>query len=146
MSPLDLRLAPPRSGRACLDGLLFMPRTIDKIRATLPGGDLGPYHVTRGISMTLLTAIRVELDALRRAVADAEDDREVAVWLRAHADLAQFEAANALVRNWRRENEPAEMRALFDEAYPEYLRSRYPAVLDLLEADDREIYPDLRNE
>jgi hypothetical protein len=41
MTPLNLTVHPPRVPRAELDGLIFLPRTIDKVRATLPGGDIG---------------------------------------------------------------------------------------------------------
>jgi len=38
MEPLDLRTRAPRSPYAELDGLMLMPRTIDKQRAQLPRG------------------------------------------------------------------------------------------------------------
>lgn len=146
MVALDLRIQPPREPRAQLDGLLFMPRTIDKIRATLPGGDLGPYHVAQGMSALLLRAIAVPLADIRRAVAEAAHDAGVAAWLRANADTAQYAYVNELLAACRHENLPPEERKTFDAAYPEYLLGRYPVVLDLLEADDREIYPALRKE
>lgn len=146
MVALDLRIQPPREPRARLDGLLFMPRTIDKIRATLPGGDLGPYHVAHGMSALLLRAIAVGFDDLRRAVAWAPHDEGVAAWLREHADTAQYAHVNALLAACRHEHLPPEERKMFDAAYPEYLLGRYPVVFDLLEADDREIYPALRKE
>lgn len=127
-----------------LDGLVFMPRTIDKIRATLPEGNLGPYQIAHGLSAMLLTMIGVELDALREAVLAAAVDDDVASWLRRHADAARYEGANAVLSAWRHENVPEEHRAVFESMYPEYLLRRYPLAFDLLEADDREIYPALR--
>jgi hypothetical protein len=38
MDALDLTKAPPRAPRETLAGVVFLPRTIDKMRATLPGG------------------------------------------------------------------------------------------------------------
>ena len=43
MEPLDLTTRPPRAPRESLAGLAFMPRTIDKLRAEMPGGNMGKY-------------------------------------------------------------------------------------------------------
>jgi len=45
MGPLDLTKQPPRSAREELDGIAYLPRAIDKIRAEFPGGNLGKYVV-----------------------------------------------------------------------------------------------------
>lgn len=144
MTGLDLRLHAPRGPRERLDGLLFMPRTIDKIRATLPGGHLGPYHVVVGMSPMLLSIISVELADLRGAVMEADEDDDVAAWLRAHADVSQYQRANDALSEWRHESIADEHRAHFESLYPEYLRTRYAVAFDLIEADDRELYPALR--
>ncbi|MBV9971796.1 MAG: DUF5069 domain-containing protein, partial [Candidatus Eremiobacteraeota bacterium] len=68
MEPLDLSKRPPRSPKLELDGLTMLPRTIDKIRATLPGGNLGPYRIA-GFSQRMLDAIGVTEEQLRDAVA-----------------------------------------------------------------------------
>lgn len=143
MTGLDLRIQPPRSPRVRLDGLVLMPRTIDKVRATLPGGHLGPYHICPGLSQMLLDAIGVDLLSLRTTVMLASCDDGVAKWLRANADTAQYSHATALLVELRHESIPAEHRAHFEALYPEYLLSRYPLAFDLLEADDRELYPTL---
>jgi Domain of unknown function (DUF5069) len=146
MTALDLRVRAPRGPRERLDGLVFMPRTIDKIRATLPGGDLGPYHVAIGLSAMLLSMISVDFEALRAAVMRAENDDDVAAWLRKNADLSQYQRANDTLSGFRHETIPAEERAHFDSLYPEYLRNRYALGFDLIEADDRELYPNLHAE
>lgn len=51
MAPLDLRKAPPRGPRAQLAGLVFTARLIDKLRGSLPGGDLNGYLPFIGFSM-----------------------------------------------------------------------------------------------
>lgn len=56
MKPLDLTKTSPRSPREQLVGLVFIPRTIDKTRALLPGGNPGKYHV-EGASLALLEGI-----------------------------------------------------------------------------------------
>ena len=55
MDALDLTRRPPRSPREPLSGLdlLMVARTVDKIRATLPGGNIGEYQIT-GFSSRLL--------------------------------------------------------------------------------------------
>lgn len=146
MNSLDLRIRPPRSPREKLDGLVLMPRTIDKIRATLPGGHLGPYHIAPGMSQILLSIIGVELPALRAAVMTAACDDEVAAWLRLHADTCAYERANAVLTGFRQDDIPEEHRPHFDSLYPEYLRARYPIAFDLMEADDREVYPALEKQ
>lgn len=146
MIGLDLRIQPPRAPREQLDGLIFMPRTIDKIRATLPGGHLGPYHIAPGLSHLLLGIIGVQLPALRTAVMLANADADVARWLRAYADTSQYARANETLTQFRHENIAAQHRAHFESLYPEFLRRRYPLAIDLVEADDRELYPLLEKE
>lgn len=143
MKSIDLRIRAPRGPREQLDGLVFMPRTIDKIRATLPGGHLGPYHIAPGMSELLLSLIGVQLAALRTTVMTANSDDEVAAWLRIHADTSRYSNANVFLTGFRQENIPQEHRAHFESLYPEYLLARYPVAFDLIEADDRELYPDL---
>jgi hypothetical protein len=40
MRPIDLTIQPPRSPYQKMEGLYMMPRTIDKLRAKLPGEKL----------------------------------------------------------------------------------------------------------
>jgi hypothetical protein len=143
MNALDLRIRAPRSPRERLDGLMFMPRTIDKVRATLPGGNLGPYHIAPGMSHMLLSIISVDLTALRATIIEASSDDDVAAWLRTNADISQYPRANATLSEWRHENIPQEHRAHFESLYPEYLLTRYAVAFDLIEADDRDLYPAL---
>lgn len=89
MEPLNLSKAPPRSPRERLDGLPMMPRTIDKIRATLPGGNPGEYTIV-GFSQLLLDMIGVREEDLRNAVARADSDEDVAAWLREHAQTDKY--------------------------------------------------------
>lgn len=122
---------------------MFMPRTIDKICATLPGGHLGPYHISPGMSQMMLDAIGLELADLRRTVMLAKSEHEIAARLRECVDATKYSRANELLATWCHENIPAEHRANFESLYPAYLRDRYPVAFDLIEADDRELYPAL---
>lgn len=145
MEPLDLRNRPPRSPYEELDGLLLMPRTIDKLRAQLPGGDPGGYYISgpiKGISGYLLERLGIGEDDLREAVRNAVTEDDVAAWLRRRTDASQYGAINATLRRIKPKH--AE-----DEAW---LRAEYAAtiaahpelefIIDMLDADDRRLYPD----
>ena len=67
MDALDLRKAPPRRPRAELADVVFMPRSIDKIRATLPGGDLGAYTIS-GFTATMFDMLGIALEDVATAV------------------------------------------------------------------------------
>lgn len=140
MDALDLTKRPPRSPRERLPGLdlLMAARTVDKIRATLPGGNIGEYQIT-GFSSTLLNALKIPEALLRAAIAAARSDAEVASWIREHSDPASYAEINA-----RFESQTVAERSK-DSTYA----ARYPIAqrfspetphIDVLEADDAEIF------
>jgi hypothetical protein len=140
MDALDLTQRPPRSPRELLPGLdlLMAARTVDKIRATLPGGNLGQYQIT-GFSSSLLNRLGIVEGLLREAIAKAASDAEVADWIVQHSDPARYAEINASLEG------PTVGERLDD---PEFVR-RYPvarrltpesARLDLLIADDEEAF------
>ena len=141
MEPLDLTKAPPRSPRIELDGLANLPRSIDKMRGRLPGGNPGVYNIT-GFTVVMLEAIGVTEDQFREAVAEAKTDEDVAAWLRAHADTTKYAAFNERILNRRVADLKARDPEGFVKRYP--ISERRPDVefmVDLLEADDREMFP-----
>ena len=75
MNALDLTKRPPRSPRELLPGLdlLMAARTVDKMRVTLPGGNIGSYQIT-GFSSRLLERLGIVESLLREAVAGAASD------------------------------------------------------------------------
>jgi hypothetical protein len=140
MTPLDLTKARPRPPHVELDGILFLARTIDKARASLPGGNLGDYGIAPGISAAMFKHFNVDLDAFIEAVRTAQTDADVAAWFRPHTDHAKIAA-------W---NEATLARAVNDDNR-ERMRERYPVVarnpnlirvIDVLEADDRDCVGD----
>ena len=144
MEALDLRTRPPRSPYEELDGLMLMPRTIDKLRAQLSGGHPGEYYINgpiKGISGYLLERLGISEDELRAAVRDSASEDDVAAWLRKRTDASQYPAINATLRRIKPKH--AE-----DEAW---LRAEYAAtiaahpeldfIVDILVADDRRLYP-----
>jgi hypothetical protein len=137
MEPLDLSLAPPRAPRAELAGVVFLPRTIDKVRASLTGGTLGVYTID-GFSTMLLDALGISLDAFVNAVRDAADDDAVATFVASHATAEQIAAWNALIlarfpRNGDRDAAITVYPWLAE--YPEL-----PKAVDVLAEDDRRYF------
>jgi hypothetical protein len=144
MEALDLRTTPPRSPYEELDGLMLMPRTIDKLRAQLPGGDPGEYYINgaiKGISGYLLERLGVTEEQLRQAVRDAQTEADVAGWLRERTDASQYPAINATLRRIKPKH--AENEAWLRGQYAATL-AQHPElefIVDILEADDRRLYP-----
>jgi hypothetical protein len=96
MDALDLTQRAQRSPREPLSGLdlLMLARTVDKIRATLPGGNIGSYQIT-GFSSRLLLKLGIAESVLRDVIARAGSDAEVAAWVREHSDPAAYPEINA---------------------------------------------------
>ena len=76
MEAIDLTAQPPRSPYQKMVGLYMMPRTIDKLRAKLPGGKIGAYSVTTafvpGLSLVLLDGIGVTEEWLLEIVQEIQ--------------------------------------------------------------------------
>jgi hypothetical protein len=114
-------------------------RTVDKLRATLPGGNLGQYQIT-GFSSRLIEALGFPEGALREAIVRAESDRDVADWIAEHSDPAKYAEINAALERPRIAERLGD--AEFLARYP--IARTLPADssrLDLLVADDREAFP-----
>ena len=138
MEPLDLTVTPPRGPRETMLGLTFMPRTVDKIRAELPGGNLGPYlNEPRGISAFMCRRIGVEMADLRAAVAAAKSEDEVKAWLRERIDPAGVAETNAKLESLTIERLSAEDQEMVRHHHP-ILRSKPELVrfYDIFEADE----------
>ncbi len=142
MEPLDLSHTPPRGPRENLLGLTFLPRTIDKMRAALPGGSLGEYIVEydRGLSAFMLKRTGVDQAAMQAVVASAADEAEVVAWFAAHADLSNVDALNAKLESLSIERANDEDRALVYRLHPG-LEARPDLVTfyDIFEFDDARI-------
>ena len=140
MLPLDLTQAPPRSPWERLDGLVLMPRTIDKLRAKLPGGAPGTYLTHLGVTKVLLKIIRVEEPELLLAVAAAENDDEIAAWLRENADVTRYEKANHILSGLT----VADVTEDLSEHFEAFYGGRDPGLqnlFDILDWDDRRSFP-----
>ncbi len=135
MRPLDLTIAPPRAPRAALAGIVFLPRTIDKVRATLPGGALGAYNIP-GFSEMLLEALGIHAADFTAAVADAASDADVARFVEASTSPDRIAEWNTMIQARLPRNGD---RNAAHEAYP-WLHARPDLVLalDVLKEDDRQ--------
>jgi hypothetical protein len=98
MEPLDLSKAHPRNTRAELAGITFLPRSIDKFRASLPGGNINGYTL-EGFTGRMLESLGIASDALRTVVAEAKTDEDVARYVREHAAPGGADAWNTYVLN-----------------------------------------------
>jgi hypothetical protein len=144
VEPLDLRTRPPRSAHAELDGLMLMPRTIDKLRATLPGGHAGVYYINgpiRGISGYLLGRLGIGEDELREVVRTAKDESEVASWLSSRFDASQYPEINGTLRRIRPKHaeDPDVFRTIYAETIDAHPELEY--IIDIVDADDRRMFP-----
>jgi hypothetical protein len=139
MEPLDLESRPPRGPREKLAGVYFLPRTIDKMRAELPGGKPGDYIVTGESSMSayVLHKLRIDVDEMRAVVARAAGEAEVETWLRERIDPAAVEPLNAKLEDSRMDATPPDKLAMVHARYP--ILAMRPDIVNafgLLEADD----------
>ena len=137
MDALDLRRSPPRTPRAELAGITFLPRSIDKVRATLPGGKLGVYKI-EGFTQTMLDKLGISVADFTEAVRTAKSDDDVAAFVTANAQPGSIEAWHDYVGQ-RKPKDGNREEALV--AYP-FLADRPDLVfsLDVLEEDDRHMF------
>jgi Domain of unknown function (DUF5069) len=134
VTPLDLRLAPPRSPRIQMDGLFFLARTVDKVRASFPGGNLGAYRLA-GLSELVVVEIGLTMAGFAEAVRDAGSDDELCRWLAKRVERAKYPKLNGLlltrtirdIVNWDRFG----MDYPFARAWP-----RSATLFDVLDHDD----------
>jgi hypothetical protein len=132
--PVSLRRRPPRDPRARIGGLMMLPRTIDKARGLLPGGDPGDYAIEPGWSGWLLHELGFTqaefLDLVRRAA----DDIAVGAAVAERITPERCEALNASMRTMRVVDAPSEVRAVLRDLYD---ADENELLLDIVLADDR---------
>jgi hypothetical protein len=142
MTPIDLSVRPPRPSRETLFGFYLLPRTIDKLRAELPGGNVGPYvnHPT-GFSAFVVRRVGLDMDDFRDAVAAAPDEAAVVEWLRERIDPELAPALNAKLETFVVERMTPEDQALVRERHPVMnVRPDLSKILDILDAEDEHAF------
>jgi hypothetical protein len=116
MSAHDLRTGHPRRWNVAVDGVIWLPRVIDKARA-YDAGTLGAYLYGQSpVDGSLLAAARIDYTALLDAVRAAPDDAGVLAEIERRAP-----GATQRMRAWSAKP-PASCRAIFawndvDEGY-----------------------------
>ena len=142
MTPLDLTVHKPRSVRATILGFYFLPRTVDKLRAELPGGNIGPYlnHDT-GFSAFVVRRLGLDMNEFREAVAKAPDEDAIVEWLAARVDASTAPALNAKLETFVVERMSAEDQVLVRERHPVMTeRPDLSKILDILDAEDEHAF------
>jgi hypothetical protein len=139
MEALDLAQTAPRSPREKLLGVSFLPRTIDKFRGELPGGNLAGYFTDyqQGLSSYVLHKLGVSVEDFRALIARAKNEDEVVAWLRDHANISAADNINARLESIRIDTLAPDARATVEKNHP-WLKGRTDivTVLDMLEEDD----------
>ncbi len=147
MNPLDLRNQRPRGPRETMLGYYLLPRTIDKLRAELPGGHIGPYlnHDT-GFSAYVVRRLGLDMNELRSVVAEAPDEAAVVAWLAQRIDPNAATTLNAKLETFVVERMSAEDQALIRQRHPVMAaREDLSKILDILDADDEQMRATERN-
>jgi Domain of unknown function (DUF5069) len=113
---------------------MMLPRTIDKARALLPGGDPGDYAITPGLSAWLLSEIGISESELLVLVHRAADEHDVARAVEQRVPPERREPLNERMKTMR-------VRDLAPDARERFLRLHEAQddalVIDVLVADDR---------
>ena len=142
MTPLDLRKHPPRGPREMMLGFYLLPRTVDKLRAELPGGNLGKYlnHDT-GFSAYVVRRLGLDMNEFRSVVAIAPDEGMVVDWLAARVDTTVAAALNAKLETFLLERMSSDDQVLVRQRHPVMeIRSDLSKILDILDAEDEHAF------
>jgi Domain of unknown function (DUF5069) len=138
MIPLDLRKTRPRGPRETMLGFYFLPRTVDKLRAELPGGNLGAYvNHDAGFSAYVVRRLGLDMNEFREVVANASDEAAVVEWLAGRVDPATAATLNAKLETFVVERMSPDDQILVRQLHPAMAaRPDLSKVLDILDADD----------
>ena len=142
MKPLSFATAPPRGPREPIAGLVFTARVVDKLRASLPGGELCGFLAYDGLSALWAHYTRIDLHALADMIESAQDESDIAIWITDKTTEIDKPTVNAKLLAFSQARLPESMRPQFEEIYPAELREKYETIVDLLEADDARLYGD----
>jgi len=140
MEPLDLRAAAPRGPRTTIAGIVFTARIIDKLRASLPGGELHGYFPFIGFSELWAYYTGIDLHELQAVVARAANEAEVEAWIAERTADVDKTKINGKMERFESSRMSEEMRELFERSYPADLRKTHPVLFDLFDADDARWY------
>lgn len=140
MEPLDLRTAPPRGPREQVAGIVFTGRVIDKLRASLPGGEPNGYFPFAGFSELWAYYTGIDLHELQSVVARAASEADVEAWIAERTAQIDKAKVNGKMERFESSRTAEALKEAFERSYPAELRERHPVIFDLLEADDARLY------
>jgi hypothetical protein len=118
----------------------MLPRMIDVARAKLPGGNVGQYQIGHGMSGLVLAAFGLTAEQFVEIVRDAGTDEDVAAALGRRIAVARRTVGARLCRVTVADV-PADLKESFQRFYGTDLPSDR-LVFDVLEANDRQTFPD----
>ena len=134
----------PRSPRETMNGWVYLPRFIDKIRLHLAGKLHADYaaNFTKGFDAVWLKAACISADDFISVVKNSVTDGEVCDWVRKNVKTAQQdkEAFNNFVLNRGRDAD--DVRARLKQRKEESglaNRDDIQTFVDLIEADEKRI-------
>lgn len=142
MTPLDLTKTPPRKAVCDDGGMIYLGRTIDKVRATLPGGNPGEFIVgspeaTSTLSLYLLRVLKSTEDEFREVVRNAATEADVVAWVDARTTPEKRARWNEWIAGFRIRDLPEENKPFFDRSNPSTKAlSREMLVVDALDYED----------
>jgi hypothetical protein len=113
---------------------MLLPRTIDKARGLLPGGDPGDYVIEPGWSAWLLAELGFTQAEFLELVRRAANEAEITAAISERISPEKCEALNEAMKSMRVADAPPDVRAMLDEIYqadPDAL------LIDVIVADDR---------
>ena len=140
MEPLDLRIGPPRGPRVELAGIAFTARVVDKLRASLPGGNLHEYFPFVGVSAGWAHYTGIDLHELRDVIAEAASEADVETWIFEHTTHLDKATVNAKLHRINSLKMPDDLREVFERTYSAEIRERCTNIFELLELDDARFY------
>jgi glutamate synthase domain-containing protein 3 len=135
MKMIDLRTLPPRHPLVKLDGLIMLPRTIDKARALL-ADTIGDYEL-QGLSTMLLDALGISAADFLGALTTCPCDADVVAWIRARSHAIDREAINALLLD---KGSPESDVGRLSVAYPWLPTSTLRRWVDIAAHDDEVVF------
>lgn len=112
----------------------MLPRTVDKARALLPGGDPGDYSITPGLSIWLLGEAGLTEAEFLVLVHRAADEHEIARVFEERVNPQRRDVLNAHMKELRVTDLSGEAREHFVRLHG---AQDDELVIDVLVADDR---------
>jgi hypothetical protein len=135
----DLTKAPPRSPRVRLGGLVILPRTMDKGRATLADKS-GEYCYNCPLDERLFEFIGLTAEALKDQLAAGKGDGEILAWILSKAKTPRTPSEIAAWSAWQEQRAPGdvESRTFFNDIHSKTAPARedISTWFDLLDLDD----------